>query len=224
MAAPKLQAVYESATTLLEAQRFYVKPAKVNVFMNLIQAELQNILFGSLFQYRPGQPTPPISAQVTSDVADLLQPYWKTDSLVLTSGAWLFSPAVVRFTKLIDLRPTYESGQTSSVELLTNTQYLDREQSTSKPPTEIEPIAEYFDGGYNVAPTPNQVLMLYYEGPAKVVIPFTGGVPDFENIPDILWSDRALPYLTYLFVSKFGIPLNNPSLVQAGEQLAKMAL
>jgi len=224
MAAPKLELVVTQSITLLEATQNFVKQSKVNAFVNLSQSRLQNILYGSIFAYRYGNPDTPISPQVTSDAADLMMPFWRKEDLTLTSGQWEFPIEVERFGKLIDLRCSYDDDVVSSAELLANTQYMDRLVSTSKPPTEREPIAEYARNAYVANPVPNSLSMLYYEAPAPVVIPYVDGEPDFSSIPDILWPDRALSFLVYLFVSNFGVPLNNPQMVQTGQQLAMFSI
>jgi hypothetical protein len=238
MAAPKLEIVVTQGITLLEASRnFSAKPSKVNTFVNLAITELQNILFGSLFQYRINQPDPPISAQVTADVAMLLQPYLLNaaleDGTATKAGYWRIPSnfgggGISRVAKLVDLRPKYsDQDNESSVEILTSSQFLDRINSTSKPPTNSEPVGEYYANGFLIYPlAPTTVEMVAYQAPERVTIPFETGTGqfDFSSIGDVLFPYKALPYLTYLFVSKFGIPLNDPNVIRAGAELSKLSL
>lgn len=234
MAAPKLELVVKNAITLLEATRnFQAQPDKINSFVNLAQTELQNYLLGSIPSYRPGSPNPLVSAQVTSDVAMKLAKFLirtnLTDSTSLKPGLF-FIPApydVGSISKLIDLRPTFTSGVTASADLLNNSEFLDRVKSYSKTPTEQEPVAEYYGNGFVFNPVnPIGVEMIAYISPENVTIPFDPITGDFiyTNVIDILWPNNALPYLTYLIISKFGIPINNPQMIKIGEELAKLSI
>ena len=225
MAAPKLKQVYENSVVLLEATNNYMKPAKANTLINLAQSELFNTLAGSLWQYRPKSPDTPISPQVTSAVAMLLLPYWRSVSLNQTNGIWEFPPNTInQFGQLVSINLTFPSGVLGVTTILTNPQYRDRLTSPSQPPSEESAIVGYSSNGFVIAPTPSTAEMIYYESPALVEIPFINGVPDFDNIPDIGWSYRALPFLTMLVVRNFGIPINSPALIQIAEQLSKLTL
>ena len=233
MAAPKLEIVVNNAITLLEATRnFAAQPDKMNSFINLAQVELQNYLLGAIPSYRQGSPTPPVSAQVTSDVAMLLSGFLITTPLTdLGGGEFRLNQSGItidNISKIIDLRPTYASEPTeSSAELLTNSEFIDRIKSYSKPPTALEPVAEYASGGFNFYPTnPTSVKAIVYFSPIQVTVPFDPNTGDFDftSINDIRWPEKALPYLTYLIVSKFGLPINNPQMIKIGEELAKMSI
>lgn len=235
MAAPKLEIVVNNAITLLEATRnFAAQPDKMNSFVNLAQVELQNYLLGAIPSYRPGSPTPAVSAQITSDVAMLLQPFLVFTNLLNQTatipGYWETPPvATAEFiTKLIDLRPKYASEvMESSAEILTNSEFIDRVKSYSKPPTALEPVAEYFANGWIFNPdNATSIRMACYIRPEQLDIPYDQNTGDFDytNVTDILWPYKALPYLTYLVISKFGLPINNPQMIQVGEQLAKMSI
>jgi hypothetical protein len=235
LAAPKLEIVVNNAITLLEATRnFAAQPDKMNSFVNLAQVELQNYLLGAIPSYRPGSPTPPVSAQVTSDVAMLLSPfhsfYLLNDASNIIPDYWDIPIGYDYFkmAKLIDIRVKYASQPLeSSAEILTNSEFLDRAKSYSKPPTELEPICEYLAEGFRVYPSNiTSVLMVSYKVPPVINIPFDPitGEFDFVSIADTRWPEKALPYLTYLIVSKFGLPINNPQMIQVGEQLAKMSI
>jgi hypothetical protein len=235
VAAPKLEIVVNNAITLLEATRnFAAQPDKMNSFVNLAQVELQNYLLGAIPSYRPGSPTPPVSAQVTSDVAMLLAPFQTFTPLLNNApnfpGYWTI-PASYGYdslSKLIDLRAAYASEPIeSSAELLTTSEFIDRIKSYSKPPTALEPVCEYGGLGWKFYPIDaTAVTMVSYVAPAEVDIPYDQNTGDFDytNVTDILWPYKALPYLTYLIISKFGLPINNPQMIQVGEQLAKMSI
>ena len=220
MAAPKLQEVYENAVVELEASNNYMKPRKANVLLNMANREFSNTLFGTIWQ----TPDPLIGAQKTSDVGMFLRPFWNEVQLTPSNGGWIFPPGLDRFGKLLDLRLVWGSGVVGITTILTNPQYRDRLISDSQPPTEQEAIAEYAVNGFNIAPTPKSVNMLYYKSPKKIVVPFVDNVPDFETIEDIEWDDRAIPYLTYLVIRNFGIPVQNPGLIQIGAELSKMSI
>jgi hypothetical protein len=235
LAAPKLEIVVNNAITLLEATRnFAAQPDKMNSFINLAQVELQNYLLGAIPSYRPGSPTPPVSAQITSDVAMLLQPFLMYETLVdgktIKPGYWFVANTMTinDIAKLVDLRPSYSSQSSeSSAEILTNSEFIDRVKSYSKAPTALEPVAEYFSEGFVFSPAdPNLVEMIAYKVPEQLDIPFDPNTGDFDytNVTDILWPYKALPYLTYLIISKFGLPINNPNMIQIGEQLAKLSI
>lgn len=235
MAAPKLEIVVNNAITLLEATRnFAAQPDKMNSFVNLAQVELQNYLLGAIPSYRPGSPTPAVSAQVTSDVAMLLQPFLVFVDLINQTatipGYWKTpaGAAAEYIGKLIDLRPKYPSEATeSSAELLTTSEFIDRVKSYSKPPTALEPVAEYQGNGWVFSPdNATSARMIIYVTPIQVDIPYDQNTGDFDytNVTDIIWPYKALPYLTYLVISKFGLPINNPQMIQVGEQLAKMSI
>ena len=68
--------------------------------------------------------------------------------------------------------------------------------------------------------------MIAYKIPEQLDIPYDQNTGDFDytNVTDIIWPYKALPYLTYLVISKFGLPINNPQMIQVGEQLAKMSI
>lgn len=235
MAAPKLEIVVNNAITLLEATRnFAAQPDKMNSFVNLAQVELQNYLLGAIPSYRPGSPTPAVSAQVTSDVAMLLQPFLVNEALVdgklIKTGYWFVANTMTiqDIAKLVDLRPNYSSQSSeSSAEILTNSEFIDRVKSYSKPPTALEPVAEYYQEGWVFSPSdPSSAEMIAYKIPEQLDIPYDQNTGDFDytNVIDILWPYKALPYLTYLVISKFGLPINNPQMIQVGEQLAKMSI
>ncbi len=235
VAAPKLKIVVDNAITLLEATRnFAAQPDKMNSFVNLAMVDLQNYLLGSIPSYKVGSPNPPVSAQVTSDVAMLLFPYLLyanlEDGSGTKAGLWRVPSGVdiENIAKLIELRPKYASEPIeSSAELLTNAEFIDRVKSYSKPPTVVEPVAEYYGLGWVVNPTnATGVEMIAYMSPSQVTIPFDPDTGEFifDDIDDIGWPYKALPYLTYLIVSKFGLPINNPQLIQVGEQLAKLSI
>lgn len=225
MAAPKLKQVYDNTVVLLEATNNYMKPDKANTLVQMAIAELFNTLAGSLWQYKMKSPDTPISPQVTSAVAMLLAPYWRNVSLNLSNDVWELPPGVAdTFGQLVDIRLTYPSGTVGVASILTNPQYRDRLISTSQPPSQESAIVEYWGSGFNIAPTPSVANVIYYESPPLVQIPFIDGVPDFETINDIGWSYRALPFLTFLMVRNFGIPINSPALIQIAEQLSKLTL
>lgn len=221
MAAPKLEQVYESAVVELEASNNYMKPKKANVLLNMANREFYNTLCGTIQQ----TPDPVISAQKTSDIGMFLRPFWDEVQLTPSNGSWIFPPGLTQFGKLLDLRPVWNSGVTGITTILTNPQYRDRLISDSQPPSEEEAIAEYALNGFNIAPTnAASVNMIYYKSPQRIVVPFVADVPDFTSIPDIEWDDRAIPYLTYLVIRNFGIPVQNPGLIQIGAELSKMSI
>lgn len=225
--AAKLQSVVNNFLILAEVSMNRPKVSKINTLLALSQTELQNILLGRLFDYRTAQPTPAIGAQITSDVADILGPYWQSVAMAGSGAIWSIPADALGVAKVIDIRPTFSDGLNPSVQILTNKEYRARVVSVSKTPTTSEPVAEYAGlNTYAINPGPTSVQALYYQAPALTVLTVDGnGVIDFSAATDILWqAGRPLAFLTYLMLRNFGVPLNSQQMVQTGEQLAKLSL
>jgi len=226
MAAPKLQFLVTNFLQLAEVSMNSPRPSLVQTLITTAHQELQYLLIGRLSDYRPAKPTPAINSQVTSDVANILSPYWQSVAMTLGGDVWEVPDDPLGITKIMDVRPTFSDGKITSCRVLTNAEYRDRIYSEAAPPTTREPIAEY--AGLNkfaISPAPTSVQAIYYQAPEAVTVIFADGAFDWDAMDDVLWQwGRPLNFLTYIMLRNYGVPLNQPFMIQTGQELAKLTM
>ncbi len=225
-----LQELDNTINQMLNAADYYRTPEEKTAAINLAQLSYFYEIVGPPAEYQPGRPVPRRNFSETSLQYALVAQFYKTGIVSSSSVSnlgdtvWDATSILGGSEKMFDvllISAVYES-ETSPVQVLPDNQIRDRLKSTLVPPSEDDPVGQYFpEFKYAVYPLPEEIQIKCLITPAPCNIVYTDGAYDPALSTDLQWGLDSLTPIFNRTLVNLGINTQRPALMQEGLVLSK---
>lgn len=220
-----------------------IGPNGFNILARQAQLEIINTLVGQIKDYapnrsiKPGKPVPPIAAEVTSVVTDMLSPIRKqviaqnvTNGQVIQPSDYLYLCNLETLFLISNTTPISNDGYQNWVQVddITEGELAYRMTSHVKYPTPQAPIAVKYKEYFQVFPNPStdpaypqQIRLTYWLKPADPVWGYTGTgnniVYDPATSTDFSLSEGAQNMICWKIIELFAISTRDNDLISMAQ-------
>ena len=218
MAAPKLaDLVDQYQTQTRTSQKGYISDTKMGKMIDSAGQQLCAFLCGLLMQYQPGRPVSNVSSEVTSDVNELLQPLRFLISAYQLEGGGAWELRQGNGQPYIYKVESWEADG-EQVRKPVATRKLSIFKSKIRKPSVQFPAIKYMTDNFTkiiIEPNPSDLVVQAIIKVPKTVLVFNDEFKVDETLSqEIIWTDRAIPYLLNFMTKSFGAQTEATPLMQ----------
>ena len=205
---------------------------QISRLLNVASLKLLRKKIGLPEAYSPGMPVPPEVTEITrknkEDIRVFLVELGFKDnaSLPIDSGGFADIPTNLYYCSTLEYwkpkLPPLEGYDIKPIEILTDTQFLDRVSSAVIDPDYNYPICNFQNNFIRFAPKDIQYAhMIYYRYPVDCVyaIRYENNMPVFDedNSVDLEWNDDNTLNVINIFLGDIGISIEKQEIVNYAE-------